>query len=99
MANAGGGVIVWGLIAKKHGDPPVDAVESVELVEDVNVFASKLTEAQHFATDPPLRGVRIETIPMNPKSREGFVVCLVPEGTIKPYQSLKAKKGSSGISG
>lgn len=92
MANAEGGVIVWGLMADKHGSPPVDAVKGVELVEDVSAFKSKLNEALHFITDPPVIGVRIEAIPIKPMGKEGFVVCLVPEQATKPYQSLKTKR-------
>lgn len=91
MANAGGGVVVWGVIAKKHGTPPVDAAASLAFVPDVNAFASRLIEVARFGTDPPLDGVRVNPIPIG-EGVEGFVVCLIPEGRAKPYQSLKAKK-------
>lgn len=92
MANAGGGVVVWGIIAKKHGKPPVDAAESLALVDDVNAFASRLIEISRFATDPPLGGVQVKPIPKGKGEKEGFVVCLIPEGSVKPYMSLKAKR-------
>jgi len=90
MANAGGGVLVWGLLAEKDGNPPVDAVKSLALVNDVDAFASKLNEFRRFVTDPPLRNVKIKPIPKAEGEKEGFVVCLIPQGDMKPYQSLKA---------
>jgi len=92
MANAGGGVVVWGIGARKHGKPPVDAAHSLELVPDVNYLTSRLIEICHFATDPPLAGIQVRPIPKAKGSNEGFVVCLVPEGRAKPYESLKAEK-------
>jgi hypothetical protein len=91
MANAGGGVVIWGLIAEKAGDPPIDAVSDLALVPDVELLKAKLTEFRRFATDPPLHGVKIEAIPRANGEKEGFVACLIPAGEHKPYQSVKTK--------
>jgi hypothetical protein len=92
MANAGGGVVIFGIYAAKHGTPPVDAAEKLELVPDINALKSRLVEISHFATDPPLANIRIEAIPIAKGAKDGFVVCLIPEGIQKAYMSLRTKK-------
>ena len=56
FANTEGGVIVWGVIAKKDSDD-VDAANGIEMVVKPESFASRLMELHHSATDPPVAGV------------------------------------------
>jgi hypothetical protein len=54
-------------------------------------LASKLTEWQGQATDPPLAGVEIRPFVVPEDPNRGFVVCFVPEWKFKPYQSLQTE--------
>jgi hypothetical protein len=90
FSNNEGGVILWGIEAKKLDG--VDAAHAVEPVEDVEKLVTNLMELFRFSTDPPLSGVEITPIPMAKGRKEGFVVCFIPEGALKPYRSEQAEK-------
>lgn len=86
FANTGGGVLIWGLVAKK--DPNgIDRVFDEKPVDNPMQFKSRLTELARQATNPPLSGIEIEAVSIPERPEKGFVVCLVPEGRFKPYRS------------
>jgi len=91
FANNEGGVVIWGIDARKD-EKGVDAAGKVVPVEDVNLFTTRLQEIARFATDPPLQGLEYKQVTLNAATCEGFVVCFIPEGTIKPYRSEKGQK-------
>jgi hypothetical protein len=90
FANNEGGIVVWGIKAKKEDG--VDAAHALELVPHVDTFASDLREQFRFATDPPLTGVEIRPVPLSSGATEGFVVCYIPEGPLKPYRSERSSQ-------
>jgi Putative DNA-binding domain len=92
MANAGGGVVVWGLDARKDPATRVDAVCADEPLHDVEAFYTRLTEAERDATDPLLSGIRKKMIRKSKGSKDGYIVCLIPQGSNKPYESRHAPK-------
>jgi hypothetical protein len=93
FANNQGGVLVWGIDARKrtnsHGSE-VDAAVEERPMDDPVGLKSRLTELQRGATDSPLANVEI--VPYEPADTpgKGFVVCFVPEGPFKPYRSEQA---------
>lgn len=94
FANVGGGVLIWGLDARKTEveGRQVDAVCGEVPVANPEALASRLRELQRQATDPPLGGVEIVPYPLPGDRSKGFVVCLVPDGPFKPYRSEHAGK-------
>lgn len=90
FANNEGGVVVWGIEARKDKETGIDAASSIALVPNVDYLKQKLFERFQFLTDPPLVGTQITSVPVKADSPEGFVVCFIPEGTQKPYRSLYA---------
>jgi len=94
FANAGGGVVIWGLDARKTtiDGREVDAVSGEVPVANPRAFSSRLRELQRQATDPPLGNVEITAYPLPGDDSRGFVVCLIPEGPHKPYRSEHAHK-------
>jgi hypothetical protein len=91
FANAGGGVLVLGIDARKTKlpgtDKEVDAARAVCPLPSPLHIASRLNELRHAALDRPLRNVRVEAYPRTPSPPGGgFVVCLIPEGSHKPYR-------------
>lgn len=90
FANTGGGVVLWGIDARKMEveGRELDFAGAEALVTDPLVLASKLNEWQGQATDPPLSGVQTRPYPVPEDPTRGFVLCFVPEGPFKPYQSL-----------
>jgi hypothetical protein len=87
FANSEGGVVVWGVIAKKDPSTGIDAVSSIELVPDVFVLRSRLMELRHEACDPPAPNIEIKELLVSPLGNEGFVVCHIPESQNKPHRS------------
>jgi hypothetical protein len=88
FSNTGGGVLVWGLDAKKDPESGDSKVQSLALVSDPPAFRARLQELIADSVDPPVSGVEVRDF-SGPKG-EGFVVCLVPQGAVKPYRALHA---------
>jgi hypothetical protein len=87
FANNSGGVVVWGLIAKKDSVTGIDAVSGIELVPDVFALKSRLMELRHGANDPPVANIEIKELQLSSGKPEGFVVCHIPESSNKPHRS------------
>ena len=89
FANNQGGVLVWGVDARKKvvGGREIDAACGEVPVADPAGLAAKLVEWQRQATDPPLANVEVRALPLADTPDRGFVVCYVPEGAFKPYRS------------
>ena len=92
FANNEGGVLVWGIQAQRDPKTGIDAAHAVSLVPSVDVLKQKLLEKYQFLIDPVLAGTEVISIPVARTKPQGFVVCFIPEGTHKPYRSLRAKK-------
>ncbi len=89
FANTGGGVLIWGIDARraKVEGRELDCATEIKPISDPIKLASQLNEWQGQATDPTLAGVRIVPFPISGEASKGFVVCFIPEGPHKPYQS------------
>lgn len=87
FANNQGGVLVFGLDCRKDGDPAVDRVSALSLVDQPDAFASRLMELHHQANEPPVLGVEILTIPHHEAAGKGFVVCYIPESPFRPHRT------------
>ena len=87
FTNNEGGVVIWGVEARKDPDTGVDAAHSIEPVADVYKLTSRLKELHHQATDPPIKGVEVTPLPLHKGSPAGFVVCFVPESSHKPHRA------------
>ena len=85
FANTEGGVLVWGIGAKKVNR--VDAARKFQLVTDPDELRSRLYELHHQASDPPLSGVEIEPVRDPNEGGKGFVVCFIPQGVFVPYRA------------
>ena len=94
FANNQGGVVLWGVDARKTKTPngDIDAACGERLIESPLILKSRLTELQREATDPPVANVEIRPFEDPNASGQGFVVCYVPEGPFKPYRSEHADR-------
>jgi hypothetical protein len=92
FANNQGGVLLWGIFAKKaetpHGE--IDAAVADKPADNPIALKSRLIELQRGATDPPLANVLVEGYEIPGRPDKGDVVCYVPEGPFKPYRSEQA---------
>ncbi len=92
FANNQGGVIIWGIDARKDPATNVDAASGEKPVANPAGVKSRLIELQRQATDPPLANVEIDAYEIASAPGTGFVVCLVPEGPFKPYRAEDGRK-------
>jgi hypothetical protein len=92
FANNEGGLLIWGLDARKDPKTNVDQVVGAVPVTDPHGLKTKLTEWRREGTDPPLANVQVEAYESSPGSGKGFVVCYVPEGSYKPYRTREGDR-------
>ncbi len=92
FANNQGGVLIWGIDARKDPETGVDAACGEKPVDNPAGVKSRLIELQRQATDPPLANVEIESYEIPSALGMGFVVCYVPEGPFKPYRAEDGKR-------
>jgi hypothetical protein len=83
FANTGGGLIVWGIDARKVNG--VDAAMKEILVPDVFAFQTKLKEWARNANDSPVADV--EYAAFKAIGDEGFLLCLIPQSNHSPHNS------------
>ena len=87
FANTQGGVLIWGVDARKDTTSSIDAACGVSFVKNPLAFKSRLMELHRQATEPPVHGVEIEAYSISGSPNEGFVVCLIPESPFKPHRA------------
>jgi hypothetical protein len=85
FANTGGGVLIWGIEAKKDSKTHIDCASAVSLIANPAALKSRLMQLHHQATDPPVLGIEVEQYADS--SGSGFVVCFVPESGFKPHRA------------
>jgi predicted HTH transcriptional regulator len=90
FSNNQGGVIIWGLDARKDKATNIDAAGDVKPISNPFGVKSRLIELQRQATDPVVLNVEIEAYEESPGS--GFVVCYIPEGAHKPYRTEDGRR-------
>jgi hypothetical protein len=84
FSNSSGGLIVWGIDARKN-DQGLDCATEVREIERVSVFLARLNELTSRAVDPPVDGIRHKTI-VSADDR-GCAVTLVPESDRGPHMA------------
>lgn len=92
FATTGGGVLIWGIDARKPAGGTVDQATDFKLVIDPNGLKSRLQQLHHQSTDPPVLGVKIEAFPDPAANGHGFVVCYIPESDYKPHRCETTNK-------
>jgi hypothetical protein len=98
FANTEGGVIIWGISAHQITNPDdpsrkIDAADSLDLVPNPKSFSQLLRDVKLEATVRPVVGVEYKDYVADKGDGSGFVLCLIPEGTNKPYRAeLDPKK-------
>lgn len=94
FANNQGGVLIWGLDARKTqiDGQEIDCICGEAPILAPEAFRSKLTEWQRQATDPILPNVETVAVSLPEDATKGFIVCFIPEGVHKPYRSEYADR-------
>lgn len=84
FANGSGGLIVWGVEAKK-GEDGVDKASAPKLIDKLDLALSRLSTLESEAILPRLTGIRHKALPNGDNA--GFLVTLVPESDITPHMA------------
>jgi hypothetical protein len=92
-ANTEGGVLVWGIDAKKPTNPqgsgrPIDCAQELKPLSDPEAHIQFIKDITRDCTNEPVHGIRHLAIPSS-SGQGGYVVSLVPEGRNKPYRAEK----------
>jgi len=88
FANSAGGLLIWGVEAKRKGNDPEapDVVTSLHPIQNVDAFASHLDSLVIGATRP-VATVENRAIIEDPKTKEGFCLTRVAPGDSPPYRT------------
>jgi len=90
FANTQGGLLIFGIDARKDAATGIDAAHELSLIPRPAALRSRLMELHHQATDPPVLGVEVKEI-VGPTD-EGFVVCQIPSSPFRPHRSEHCNK-------
>jgi Putative DNA-binding domain len=85
FANSSGGIIVWGINARKNAEGIDCAIDIVELSNPA-LTVTRLNSMTGDATSPLIDGVRHSPI-INTRTGRGVVATLVPENDNGPYMA------------
>lgn len=85
FANNQGGVLVWGIDARKDKISEIDAASDVKPVDNPAGLRSRLLELLRNAVEPPIAGVEVRDFARS--DGKGFVICFVPESDTKPHRA------------
>lgn len=91
FANTQGGVLIWGVDARKDQATEIDAACGLSLVKNPFALKSRLNELHHQATEPPVLDVEIEAYSI-PGTDKGFVICFIPESPFRPHRAEHAER-------
>ena len=84
FANSAGGLIVWGVDARRNSDG-IDCASGVAEIPSIAAFVSRLGELTGEAVLPRVDGIRHRAIPT--KRGGGFAITLVPESESGPHMA------------
>ena len=84
FANSSGGLVIWGIDARKNADG-VDCASEKKEIDPLPLFVARLNELTGNAVSPIVEGVRHKPIPSN--GGTGFAVTLVPESDSGPHMA------------
>ena len=92
FANTEGGVLIWGVRAARIQSPDepsrrIDVASELDLVPHPTAFVQSLKDLLLEAVIEPLQGIELAQFNAGEGGEDGFVACLIPEGSHKPYRA------------
>jgi len=84
FANSSGGIIVWGIVARKN-EEKIDCASDKQHIDNISLFMSKLNEYTGIAVTPIVNAVEHKAIYSGKNC--GFAATLVPESEIGPHMA------------
>lgn len=84
FANSSGGLVIWGVDARKNADG-VDCAVALKPIDQVALLLGRLNSLTGEAVDPSVAGIRHRVIEM--AEGRGLVITLVPESETGPHMA------------
>lgn len=84
FANSSGGLILWGIDARKNADG-IDCACGKKEIKPLSLFISRLNELTGEAVYPSVPAVRHRPIPLD--SDSGFAITIIPESDSGPHMA------------
>jgi hypothetical protein len=91
FANSDGGVIVWGVDARKTSEEEADAACGLKLIEGIKAFVSDLQTLTGQAANPSVDGVLHEALEIPDARGRGYAKTLVPASESTPHMAKLAE--------
>jgi hypothetical protein len=88
LTNAEGGVLLFGMKARKADDEP-DVVDSAAPVKDTSAVSSKILDLVGQLVEPGIQGIRVNCVNDPPTAKSGFVIVYIPRSDGPPRRSRK----------
>ncbi len=85
FANSSGGLIIWGVEARKNNDG-IDCATALKEIDRVALLLSRLNELTGDGVDPTVQGVRHRIIPGTADGK-GFAISFIPESDTGPHMA------------
>jgi hypothetical protein len=89
MANAEGGVLVVGMIARSSAKDEPDLVSSVKPVSNIRAVKSRILDLVGQLVEPTITGIEANDICETPSAQSGFVTVYIPASGGNPRRSRK----------
>lgn len=86
FANSIGGLIIWGVDARKNDDG-VDCAQVLKLIDNLPLFMSRLNDLEGQMVTPLVEGVCHKEVRANQGSQQGYAVSLIPESDSGPHMA------------
>lgn len=84
FANSSGGLIVWGVDARKNADG-IDCAVGLKPIDQVALLLGRLNSLSGEGVDPSVEGVRHRVIEL--PGSQGFVLTVIPESDTGPHMA------------
>jgi hypothetical protein len=88
FGNSDGGLIVWGVYAKKARSDEPDVVQALRPIARLGLFLSDLQGLTPQLVSPGVMGVRHHVIPLSPGADEGYALTLVPRSETDLHMAI-----------
>ncbi|MBP7796388.1 MAG: ATP-binding protein [Elusimicrobiales bacterium] len=86
FANTSGGVLVFGLIAKKDKENSIDIISGIQPINNLKNFEDKLRELETRKVERNVVGVEYKAIPI--EEDKGLMAIYIPQSQNPPHRSL-----------
>ncbi|MCW7464062.1 AlbA family DNA-binding domain-containing protein [Leptospira limi] len=87
FANSAGGIIIWGVLAKKN-DNNIDCATKCEPIQNISQFYSRLNELTGEFVQPLVEKVEHKILILDHAQDTGFAVSLIPESLSPPHMAV-----------